>query len=74
MKIPIPFVGWINVDEEDTVEMLREQLQIQQREIERLNKELFAAQVLALKRYTYDPDEGDDVWFIEKKKRNEVIK
>jgi hemolysin-activating ACP:hemolysin acyltransferase len=72
MMIPIPFVGWITIDEEETMETLREQLKMQQREIDRLNKEMFKMQILASKRYLYDPDgSGNDVWVIEKKKANE---
>ena len=72
MQIPIPFVGWINVDMDDSVDMLREQLRMQQREIDRLNGELFKLQVLGSKRYVYDPDgHGNDVWVIEKKKADE---
>ena len=72
MMIPIPFLGWISIDEEETIQMLRDQLKIQQREIDRLNGELFKLQILANKRYVYDPDgSGNDVWVIEKKKANE---
>jgi hypothetical protein len=54
------------------METLREQLKIQQREIDRLNKEIFKMQILASKRYLYDPDgSGNSVWVIEKKKANE---
>jgi hypothetical protein len=70
MMIPIPFLGWISIDEEETIQMLRDQLKIQQREIDRLNAEMFKLQILANKRYVYDPD-GGDVWVIEKKKANE---
>ena len=59
-------------DEEETMETLRHQLKIQQREIDRLNAEMFKLQVLENKRYVYDPDGRDnDVWIIEKKKANE---
>jgi hypothetical protein len=72
MMIPIPFLGWISIDEEETIQMLRDQLKIQQREIDRLNGEMFKLQILANKRYVYDPDgSGNDVWVIEKKKANE---
>ena len=41
MKEPIPFVGWLKLDDvEDTVIMLREQLAIQQAEILRLTTEV----------------------------------
>jgi hypothetical protein len=40
MQIPIPFFGWITIDEEDTEQMLRDQLRIQQRRIEELETEL----------------------------------
>lgn len=44
MKIPVPFVGWIEVEElDDMTEMLRQQIQIQQREIVRLGMENQAA-------------------------------
>ena len=40
MKIPVPFVGWIEVeDAEDAQAMLRKQLEIQQTEIMRLAQE-----------------------------------
>jgi hypothetical protein len=72
MIIPVPFVGWVSIDDEETIQMLRNQLRIQQLEIDRLNKELFKLQILASKRYLYDPDgHGNDVWVIEKKKANE---
>jgi hypothetical protein len=72
MMIPIPFFGWVSIDEEETMETLRNQLKIQQREIDRLNGEIFKLQILASKRYVYDPDgHGNDVWVIEKKKANE---
>jgi hypothetical protein len=72
MIIPVPFVGWVSIDDEETIQMLRDQLRIQQLEIDRLNKEVFKLQILASKRYLYDPDgSGNDVWVIEKKKANE---
>ena len=71
MIIPVPFVGWVSIDDEETIQMLRDQLRIQQLEIDRLNKEVFKLQILANKRYLYDPDDGGDVWVIEKKKANE---
>jgi phage pi2 protein 07 len=71
MIIPVPFVGWVSIDDEETIQMLRDQLRIQQLEIDRLNKEMFKLQILANKRYLYDPDDGGDVWVIEKKKANE---
>jgi hypothetical protein len=71
MMIPVPFVGWVSIDDEETIQMLRDQLRIQQLEIDRLNKEMFKLQILASKRYLYDPDDGGDVWLIEKKKANE---
>ena len=40
MQIPIPFFGWISVDEEDTEQMLRDQIHMQQRRIEELEAEL----------------------------------
>ena len=46
MQIPIPFVGWITIeDEEDREQMLREQLQVQQAEIDRLKKMVFDLQL-----------------------------
>jgi hypothetical protein len=72
MMIPIPLIGWVSIDDEETIQMLRDQLRIQQLEIDRLNKEVFKLQILASKRYLYDPDgHGNDVWVIEKKKANE---
>lgn len=44
MKIPVPFVGWLEVeDAEDVQEMLRKQIQIQQTEIMRLATEVSQA-------------------------------
>jgi len=41
MKVPVPFVGWIEVeDAEDAQAMLRKQLEIQQTEIMRLAQEV----------------------------------
>jgi predicted RNase H-like nuclease (RuvC/YqgF family) len=37
---PIPFVGYIELEEESLTETLRHQLRIQQHEIDRLNAEL----------------------------------
>ena len=71
MIIPVPVVGWVSIDDEETIQMLRDQLRIQQLEIDRLNKEVFKLQILANKRYLYDPDDGGNVWVIEKKKANE---
>jgi len=45
MQIPIPFFGWVNIDEEDTEQMLREQIRSQQAEIDRLNKMVFELQL-----------------------------
>jgi hypothetical protein len=68
---PIPFAGWIQ-DKEDIEKMLREQIYVQQKEIDRLNGEIFKLQILHAKRYVYDPDDGgNDVWIIEKKNSNE---
>ena len=45
MQIPIPFFGWITIeDEEDREQMLRDQLRIQQEEIDRLKKMVFDLQ------------------------------
>lgn len=44
MKVPIPFGGWIDVDDlEDISEMLRQQIHAQQSEIIRLTMENQAA-------------------------------
>lgn len=41
MKIPVPFVGWIETEDlEDHEAMLRKQIEIQQTEIMRLSKEV----------------------------------
>ena len=41
MKIPVPFVGWIETEDlEDTTEMLRKQIEVQQTEIMRLSQEV----------------------------------
>jgi hypothetical protein len=41
MKIPVPFVGWLEVEDmEDAQEMLRKQIEVQQTEIMRLATEV----------------------------------
>ena len=40
MQVPIPFFGWLTIDEEDTEQMLRDQIHIQQRRIAELEAEL----------------------------------
>lgn len=40
MQIPIPFFGWLTIDEEDTEQMLRDQIHMQQKRIEELEAEL----------------------------------
>ena len=41
MKIPVPFVGWVETEDlEDHEAMLRKQIEIQQTEILRLSKEV----------------------------------
>ena len=41
MKIPVPFVGWVEVEDlDDTTEMLRKQIEVQQTEIMRLSQEV----------------------------------
>ena len=46
MQIPIPFFGWLSIeDEEDREQMLRDQLRIQQEEIDRLKKMVFDLQL-----------------------------
>jgi hypothetical protein len=55
--------GAINM--EDIEAMLRKQIQEQQLEIDRLNKEVLKLQILA------GPKHEDDVWIIEKRNANE---
>jgi hypothetical protein len=45
MQIPIPFFGWVSIDEEDNEQMLREQIRSQQAEIDRLKKMVFDLQL-----------------------------
>lgn len=40
IQIPIPFFGWITIDEEDTEQMLRDQIHAQQKRIEELETKL----------------------------------
>lgn len=41
MKIPVPFVGWIETEELDDMEaMLRKQIEVQQTEIMRLSRQM----------------------------------
>ena len=49
MQVPIPFFGWVSIDEEDTEQMLREQIQSQQTEIDRLNKKIVELQLMTHK-------------------------
>jgi len=44
IKIPIPFLGWWIEDEEDTQQMLRDQLHIQQNRITQLEAEVLMLQ------------------------------
>ena len=46
MQIPIPFFGWFTIDNEETEQMLREQIHSQQTEIDRLNKKIVELQLL----------------------------
>lgn len=46
LQIPIPFFGWLTIeDEEDKEQMLRDQIHAQQSEIERLKKMVFDLQL-----------------------------
>ena len=42
--IPIPFLGWLAEDEEDTQQMLRDQLHIQQHRIKELEGQVMILQ------------------------------
>jgi len=42
--IPIPFFGWLADDEEDTQQMLRDQIHIQQHRIKELEAEVMMLQ------------------------------
>jgi len=42
--IPIPFLGWVMDDEEDTQQMLRDQIHIQQHRIKTLESEVMMLQ------------------------------
>jgi hypothetical protein len=42
--IPIPFLGWLAEDEEDTEQMLRDQIHIQQNRIKQLEGEVMLLQ------------------------------
>jgi hypothetical protein len=42
--IPIPFFGWLADDEEDTQQMLRDQIHIQQHRIKELENEVMMLQ------------------------------
>jgi|688.fasta_scaffold10427_23 hypothetical protein len=48
-QIPIPFFGWLTIDEEDTEQMLREQIHSQQIEIDMLNKKIVELQLMTHK-------------------------
>jgi len=46
VQIPIPFFGWLTLeDEEDREQMLRDQIHTQQAEIDRLKKMVFDLQL-----------------------------
>lgn len=40
LQIPIPFFGWLTIDEEDTEQMLRDQIHAQQKRIDELEAAL----------------------------------
>ena len=42
--IPIPFLGWVMDDEEDTQQMLRDQIHIQQHRIKELEAQVMMLQ------------------------------
>lgn len=48
-QIPIPFFGWLTIDEENNEQMLREQIHSQQTEIDRLNKKIVELQLMTHK-------------------------
>ena len=48
-QIPIPFFGWLTIDEENNEQMLREQIHSQQTEIDRLNKKIVELQLMTPK-------------------------
>ena len=59
-------------DMEDLEAMLRKQIQVQQLEIDRLNKELLTLQKeLLTLQILAGPKHEDDVWVIEKRNANE---
>lgn len=46
VQVPIPFFGWLTIeDEEDREQMLRQQIHSQQTEIDRLKKMVFDLQL-----------------------------
>ena len=58
-------------DFEDTEVMLRQQIQIQQLEIDRLNAEVLLLRILNGNQTLYSSTDNDDVWIIEKRKADE---
>lgn len=58
-------------DLDDTEVMLRQQIQIQQLEIDRLNAEILMMRLLTSNQTLYDPTDNGDVWMIEKRKADE---
>lgn len=62
---PIPFVGYVNV-ETNEVNLLHKEIKSLKDEINRLNKELLRYKILTSKTFTYDPQDNESVWVIEK--------
>lgn len=62
---PIPFVGYVNV-ETNEVDLLHKEIKSLKDEIDRLNKELLRYKILTSKTFTYDPQDNESVWVIEK--------
>jgi hypothetical protein len=58
-------------DLDDIEVMLRQQIQIQQLEIDRLNAEILMMRLLTSNQTLYDATDNGDVWMIEKRKADE---
>lgn len=65
--IPIPFLGWLSVDEEDTDTMLREQIHAQNCEIKALRTALLYAHNKEL-----TDEEIEDIWLEIRNKAGDI--
>jgi len=63
MMEPIPFVGYLEIDE---TQMLQQKIEELENEVSRLNKEIMRLKILSSKIFVYDPDDNESIWIIER--------